>query len=348
MTTEAEKRWSFAGESAVSRRRAWVRTVFCVAAAAVSAASVAWAQADDPPYKIIDIHVDHLGSTRMTTDADTLIISRHDFLPFGEEVAPMVDETTKMFTGHERDGETGLDYMFARYYGAAFARFVSVDPVSGRLGSGQSWNRYKYANSSPLVVVDPDGRIDEYKVPAIAAEILRMWRSYGGSAGPEHGFVIGHDSVAGGGEFIWTRPDLRFEGEVGLASAEDLWEGLGLVWWGGMHLHRKSSRASGGDMDFWRFNNEAVGRQIPDYADFYTIGPNGEVTVIRWAQDPKTGKWVIQQWVETTVEKLKGIAGEEDSEDDDGGDGEREGDGGYSDGDTDTDDTSSMRLLGWR
>jgi len=114
----------------------------------------------DPPFKIYDLHADHLGNVRMVTDEDGAPVSQHDYFPFGEEIMPMADETTKRFTGHERDGETGLDYMFARYYGSNLGRFLGVDPVvKFRRNSRfpQRWNRYAYVLSNPLKYIDPDG-----------------------------------------------------------------------------------------------------------------------------------------------------------------------------------------------
>jgi len=114
---------------------------------------------DDPPYVILDIHVDHLGSTRVVTDESGGGVTRHDFFPFGEEIMPMADDVTKMFTGHERDRETGLDYMLARYYGGNLGRFLSVDPAarSAKARLPQSWNRFSYASNNPLRFIDPDG-----------------------------------------------------------------------------------------------------------------------------------------------------------------------------------------------
>ena len=74
---------------------------------------------------------------------------------------PVHDYTTKLFTGHERDDETGLDYMLARYYSNQVGRFLSVDPVNGLAMSPQSWNRYTYARNSPLRFIDPTGMTDE-------------------------------------------------------------------------------------------------------------------------------------------------------------------------------------------
>jgi RHS repeat-associated protein len=86
-------------------------------------------------------------------------VSYHDFLPFGKEIAPAFDYNTKMFTGHERDQETGLDYMSARYYSSSLARFLSKDPRPGplRFTFPQAWNAYLYALNNPLKFLDPDG-----------------------------------------------------------------------------------------------------------------------------------------------------------------------------------------------
>ena len=64
-----------------------------------------------------------------------------------------------MFTGHERDSSTGLDYMFARYYGANLGRLLSVDPLpdSADPMTPQSWNRYSYVLNNPMVFIDPTG-----------------------------------------------------------------------------------------------------------------------------------------------------------------------------------------------
>ncbi len=112
----------------------------------------------DPPYEVLDLHVDHLGSTRLMTDDLVTSTVRHDFFPFGEEMSPVLDlGSAKRFTGHERDRATGLDYMFARYYGSNLARFLSVDPVGGTAAAPQSWNRYPYTGNNPVNFVDPKG-----------------------------------------------------------------------------------------------------------------------------------------------------------------------------------------------
>jgi RHS repeat-associated protein len=88
--------------------------------------------------------------------------TRHEFMPFGEELAPPpLPSDKRLFTGKERDSETGQDYFGARYYGANLGRFTTVDPVLAQdqaLADPQLWNRYAYVRNNPLRYTDPDGR----------------------------------------------------------------------------------------------------------------------------------------------------------------------------------------------
>jgi RHS repeat-associated protein len=107
-------------------------------------------------------HHDHLGSPVMVVDLTGNVVSTHKYEPFGVELPEIIGgagESTHRFTGHERDQETGLDYMMARYYGISFGRFLSPDP--SRLGvnrfNSQSWNRYSYVLNAPINKIDPNG-----------------------------------------------------------------------------------------------------------------------------------------------------------------------------------------------
>jgi RHS repeat-associated protein len=115
---------------------------------------------------------DHLGSPRLVTNSAAAVVSRHDYMPFGEELGSGVggrttpigfvvaDGLRQRFTSKERDNETGLDYFLARYYSAGHGRFISVDPVimeKRRLADPQALNLYVYARNNPLRFIDPDG-----------------------------------------------------------------------------------------------------------------------------------------------------------------------------------------------
>jgi RHS repeat-associated protein len=74
-------------------------------------------------------HTDALGSVRAVTKAG-VVVSRHDFMPFGEELEPTIPPPDKrLFTGKERNAETATDHFEARYLTTGVARFVTVDPV---------------------------------------------------------------------------------------------------------------------------------------------------------------------------------------------------------------------------
>jgi RHS repeat-associated protein len=116
---------------------------------------------------------DQLGTPRVVIDKTGSLagVRRHDYFPFGEEVAAdgswrntahgygADDKIRQKFTGHERDDETKLDYARARYYASQMGRFASTDPltVSGRLADPQTWDRYAYALNNPLRFTDPSG-----------------------------------------------------------------------------------------------------------------------------------------------------------------------------------------------
>jgi len=85
-------------------------------------------------------------------------------LPFGDQLASYpdacsdADDATPLhFTGKERDAESGNDYFGARYFGSSSGRFLSPDPLGGRLANPQSLNRYSYALNNPRRFTDPTG-----------------------------------------------------------------------------------------------------------------------------------------------------------------------------------------------
>jgi len=72
------------------------------------------------------------------------------------------DKSVVGYTGHEYTAESGLSYMKARWYEPELGRFLSPDPVQYQPGNPTSFNRYAYANNSPYMFVDPDGRAGEF------------------------------------------------------------------------------------------------------------------------------------------------------------------------------------------
>jgi RHS repeat-associated protein len=110
--------------------------------------------------------LDALGSVRVIFDQNGQPIERMDYGPFGENLKSAIKMSFEQYAQLARDRESGQDYAEARNYSPATARFNLVDPVYEVFKDPQHWNRYAYARSSPLSLVDPDGR---FPIPAAVA-----------------------------------------------------------------------------------------------------------------------------------------------------------------------------------
>jgi len=124
---------------------------------------------------------DHLGSSRVVTNAAGGILDDCDFTPFGGErcVSSSSGNTYKL-TGKERDpiAEGGKDYFPARYYVNGIGRWLSPDEHTGGptsvygppdpaapgalpyadITNPQSLNKYAYGYNNPTRYIDPTGR----------------------------------------------------------------------------------------------------------------------------------------------------------------------------------------------
>jgi RHS repeat-associated protein len=109
---------------------------------------------------------DHLGTSRVVTNATGGITEDSDFYPFGGErvVTDLLPDQNYKFTGKERDTESGLDYFGARYYSSTSGRFLTPDWAASptavpyaELSDPQTLNLYASARNDPINKVDADG-----------------------------------------------------------------------------------------------------------------------------------------------------------------------------------------------
>src|SRR5439155_20398213 len=154
-------------------------------AAVDGVARIAEVEAWTAPGGAASVHwlvTDQLGTPRMVFDQSGSLAttSRHDYLPFGEDLAGVggrtatlgytgVDSARQKFTGYESDTETGLNFAQARYQSPTQGRFTSPDPYviffemkRGRdaeeeqemlleyLMEPQNWAKYNYGLNNPL------------------------------------------------------------------------------------------------------------------------------------------------------------------------------------------------------
>jgi len=154
-----------------------IRTALSIATILLTAQAAA-AQTDLVTY----YHVDATGSVRMITDANGQVVTRYDYLPFGQDWPdPPTVQGSRRFGGKEHDQATGFDYFGARYYASQAGRFTTVDPFLDQqkaLFDPQQWNRYTYVRNNPLRYVDPDGRAIEtiWDVISLGMSAHAVWQ----------------------------------------------------------------------------------------------------------------------------------------------------------------------------
>ena len=100
---------------------------------------------------------DPLGSRRVQTDYEGVVERTCASLPFGDGETCAPTPTEHLFTGKERDAESGNDYFGARYYASTMGRFMSPDPSGGHTEDPQTLNKYSYVANNPLIRTDPTG-----------------------------------------------------------------------------------------------------------------------------------------------------------------------------------------------
>jgi choice-of-anchor A domain-containing protein/RHS repeat-associated protein len=108
------------------------------------------------------------GSTRLLLASATGVVAsgllvpgqRFFFDAWGNLLSP-VDASTRLssllYAGEQRDLNSGMDYLRARYYNSELGRFISSDPWAGRYRSLSNFNGYIFAANNPILFIDLSG-----------------------------------------------------------------------------------------------------------------------------------------------------------------------------------------------
>jgi RHS repeat-associated protein len=122
-------------------------------------AEVPGTQTASPTYRVTD----HLGSVVETLSATGAVLSTQDLGPFGEIFTGGISDAF-VFTGKERDAESGNDYFGARFYSSDIGRFMTPDWASraeavpySDISDPQSLNLYAYVRNNPMSRTDAEG-----------------------------------------------------------------------------------------------------------------------------------------------------------------------------------------------
>jgi RHS repeat-associated protein len=150
---------------------------------------------------------DHLGSTRVMTDALGVEQIRYAYYPYGELLIPPNPPLKKggmggfspyLYTGQLHDPESNFYYYSARYYDPKIGRFLSIDPdPQGFLA------HYSYVKNNPLVYVDPNGQWEVWFHYALTVEITKSL-GYSDSDVAEIGYFSARVDK------MWTGPSKNF------------------------------------------------------------------------------------------------------------------------------------------
>jgi len=103
---------------------------------------------------------DHHGTVLMATDEQGVLINNQQYSPFGRALKS--SDNLERYLGRERDRETGLIHLGARYYSSDLGRFISVDwyvleNPTKPARMPQAYNVYSYGLNNPLIFKDPSG-----------------------------------------------------------------------------------------------------------------------------------------------------------------------------------------------
>jgi RHS repeat-associated protein len=163
------------------------------------------------------VFTDVQGSTRAIMNnngSSSVVVSRHDYLPFGVELWAGIglrsssqtygatDVIRHKYGSTQRDDATGLDHTWFRKYESLSGRWTSPDPLNGDKSSPQSFNRYAYTENDPVNSIDPNGLctfninisgVSGQALTDLQNELTRIFASGG------HSVVFGHADQANGG-----------------------------------------------------------------------------------------------------------------------------------------------------
>jgi RHS repeat-associated protein len=98
-------------------------------------------------------------NVRALSGTSGAVTDRYTYDGYGSAVAATGStENPYRYSGERLDADTALYQLRARYYNPGTGRFLSRDPLPGRLEDPRTTHRYTYANSDPIMFSDPTGQ----------------------------------------------------------------------------------------------------------------------------------------------------------------------------------------------
>jgi RHS repeat-associated protein len=132
---------------------------------------------------------DHLGSTRCVIDAQSKVLARYSYSPFGEsKLVEGTAQTDWLFAGESWDPDAQLLYLRTRYYDPRLGRFLSPDSMPPSIADPATFNQYVYVSNDPVNQIDPLGlqrmpppfrppQLDRNEELKLLNRLLNDWRN---------------------------------------------------------------------------------------------------------------------------------------------------------------------------
>lgn len=144
---------------------------------------------------ILFFHQDQLGTGRALTSTSGTTVATYAFDPYGNPTATTGSVSNPFqYAGQYTDGESGLQYLRARYYDAVAGQFISRDPLLD-----ETRQAYAYAHGDVLNGSDPSGLCDWWdglcKAREAAASVAQ---ALAGAADRAHSAAVGIGEMATG------------------------------------------------------------------------------------------------------------------------------------------------------
>ena len=170
-------------------------------------------------------HADGLGSVAQISDATGAVVESYTYDVYG---TPTIYDSSfiphpsslvgnrLLFTGRDRDPDTGLYNSRYRYYSPTLGRFVQPDPIGL---AGGDLNLYRYAGNNPVGAADPFGLCEGDDVPPITVPPLTLTPTTPPTPCPPGSFTLSPYCSAPPGPIPFpSGPDLGSDIDIGAPS----------------------------------------------------------------------------------------------------------------------------------
>ena len=130
--------------------------------------------------KVLYLHHDQQGTTRMLTNGSGLVQATFTYDPYGNLTGSTGSAVTLLgYDAQLTEAETGLIYLQAREYEPGAGEFISADPKMEMTRAP-----YTYADDNPLDFTDPTGQIPW--APKVREAVARCggWKAWHSSKSP--------------------------------------------------------------------------------------------------------------------------------------------------------------------